>query len=124
MTSTTHGRDRRYLDAHRILTVAEGILPFPNLSRDRATFFFVGLPADEAPQAMKDARTVLSYGLNAAFIPRRTKLGSTSHYILTAVLASGMKLELVALGEHINWDDVPELAPEHPEVGRGIAVAA
>jgi hypothetical protein len=100
-------RDGRYLDAHRILTVAEGVLPFPQLSRDRATFYFVGLPADEAPQAVRDAQTVLGYGLNAAFIPRRTRLGSSSHYILTAVLASGMKVELVALAEHVSDEDSP-----------------
>lgn len=125
MTITTaSGRDGRYLDAHRILAVAEGILPFPSISRDRATFFFVGLEAGQAPQALKDARTVLSYGLNAAFIPRRTNIGSASHFILTAKLPSGMKIELVALGEHINGDDIGELAPEHPEVGRGLVRAA
>ena len=90
----------RWRDAHHILTLAESVLPFPKLSEDRATFFFVGLPAADAPQAVADAQAVLSYGLNTAFLPRRTKLGSTSHYILTAVLPSGMKVELVGLGEH------------------------
>lgn len=99
----------RYRDAHHILNLAEDTLPFPKLSEDRATFFFVGLPADEAPQAVADAQTILSYGLNAAFLPRRTKLGSTAHYILTAVLPSGMKVELVALGEHFAADR--EVAP-------------
>ena len=101
------GRDPRHIDAHHILVLAEGVLPFPNLSRDRATFYFVGLPASESPQAIRDAETVLSYGLGIPFIPRRTKLGSASHYILTAELASGMKVELVALGEHIKDEDAP-----------------
>ena len=90
--------------ARAILNIAEASgLPFPKISEDRAVFYFVAAQsAGEAQQGMRYAETVLSDALNTGFAARWPKpVGSTRHFILTATLASGLKVELVALAEHV-----------------------
>lgn len=99
-----------FRDVRAILALVETTpgLPLPSISRDRAVFFFVGIthPVD-ARQALYRAETILRSGLLAAFYPRRTQAGSTRHYILTAVLPSGLMVDLVALAEHFDGQDAP-----------------
>ena len=99
-----------FRDIHAIYDLTETVpgLPMPHVGSGRAVFFFVGIihPAD-ARQALYRAETILRSGLLAAFYPRRTKAGSTEHYILTAVLPSGLMVDLVALAQHIDAPDAP-----------------
>jgi hypothetical protein len=111
----TSERSGVFRDARLILDIAEVTpgIPFPCISSDRATFFFVGCAhAKEAAEAVADAREILGYALKAEFCPRRTQAGSTSHYVLTALLASGLRVEIVALAEHIDGKPARQSAPE------------
>jgi hypothetical protein len=105
----------RYADAHRILDVAEVTpgMPFPNISRDRAVLFYVGIEdPDEAGQAIRDAREILGYALKAEFYPRQTVAYDVRHDILTATLQSGLKVDLVARAQYTGGQDAPQDAPE------------
>jgi hypothetical protein len=111
----TSERSGVFRDARLILDIAEVTpgIPFPCISKDRAVFFFVGIThAKEAAEAVADAREILGYALKAAFCPRRTQAGSTRHYVLTAVLPSGLMVEIVALSEHIDSQPAREDARE------------
>ena len=90
--------------ARAILNIAEASgLPFPKISEDRAVFYFVGAKdADEARRGILNAETVLSDALNTGFATRYPEpVGSTRHVVRTAKLPSGLKVELVALAEHV-----------------------
>ena len=108
-------RDARlYRDLHGILGIVQVTpgLPRWSVCEDLAAFFFAGLPADEVPQAFRDAETVLGYAFGVTFRNRKPEpVGSTAHFIRTAELPSGLTLELVALAEHINEADYREDAP-------------
>lgn len=103
--------DARYADAHRVMAVAEATpgIPFPSISRDRATLFFLGItdPA-EAVQAVQDAAVILGYALKARFEPRQTVAHDVRHDILTAKLPSGLFVDLVARAQYIGGQDVPQ----------------
>lgn len=102
------GHEAWFRDVRRILDVTEVTpgLPLPRVAPDRVTFFFVGIThRAEARQAMADAETILRYALLAPFAPRRTETGSLRHYILTALLPSGLEVDLVAMGEHFDGED-------------------
>jgi hypothetical protein len=111
-------RDARlYRDLHGILGLVQVTpgLPRWSICEDLAAFFFAGLPAEEVPQSLRDAETVLSYATGATFETRKPDpIGSTRHFIRTAELPSGLRLELVALAETVNEadyrEDVPEMA--------------
>lgn len=109
------GRDARlYRDLNGILGIIQVTpwLPRWSISEDQAAFFFAGLPADEAAQAVRDAETILGYALGARFTDRFPRpVGSTRHHIRTARLASGLTVELVALAEHMDSPDAREDAP-------------
>jgi hypothetical protein len=104
-----HPDAARITDAQHILEAARATgLPFPSLSRDRAVFFFVAIADAKTARAERaQAECSLQYALRVPFAPRRTRAGSTEHHILTAVLPSGMKVDLVALAEHIDGVDAP-----------------
>lgn len=107
-------RARLFPDLHKLLDVVQVTpgLPRWSVSHDQAAFFFAGLPADDVPQAFKDAETVLAYAFGAVFATRKPEpVGSTRHFIRTAELASGLTLELVALAETVNEADYREDAP-------------
>jgi hypothetical protein len=124
MTSTTAPpaapagtrRDARlYQDLHGILGIVQVTpgLPRWSVCEDLAAFFFAGLPADDVPQAFRDAETVLAYAFGAVFETRRPEpVGSTRHFIRTAELPSGLKVELVALAGTVNEADYREDAPQ------------
>ena len=114
-TTSPAGRAGYFRDVRAIWDLTESTpgLPIPSIGRDRAVFFFVGLThRAEARQAMAEAETILRSGLLAAFFPRRTQAGSTRHYILTAVLASGLTVDLVAMAEHFDSEDAASREPE------------
>jgi hypothetical protein len=106
---------RRYADVHRILHAAEVTpgIPFPHTDGDRAVFFFVGITdPDEAAEALLAAETVLGYALRTSFEPRWTEAHDVRHYILTATLPSGLKVDLVARAQYTGGQDTREDAPE------------
>ena len=93
-----------YHDAKRLIDITQASgLPFPKISEDRAVFYFVAAQsAGEAQQGMRYAETVLSDALNTGFSTRHPEpVGSTRHVVRTAKLPSGLKVELVALAEHV-----------------------
>ena len=111
----THPDDARFDDADRILKVARTTkgFPFPSVCKDRAVFFFLADPdAAETRKALYRAETLLRCALLVRFEPRRTQAGSTTHYILTAKLPSGMLIDLVTLAEFIDGQDERQDAPE------------
>ena len=112
--SSTSGRGGVFRDARRILGIAEVTpgLPFPSISKDRAVFFYTGCGGRrEAARAAADAREILGSALPAEFRPRMVLAGSTRHYILTALLPSGLKVEIVALAGHIDGQPARQDTP-------------
>jgi hypothetical protein len=104
----------RYADAHRVMDVAQVTpgMPFPNISRDRAVLFYVGIEdPGEAEQAIRDAREILGYALKAEFCPRQTVAHNVVHDILTATLRSGLKVDLVGRAQYAGGQDAPQDAP-------------
>jgi hypothetical protein len=105
---------RRYADAHRILHVAEitpGI-PFPHIDHDRAVFFYVGTDPDEGAREIRTAEQVLAYTFGVSFKPRQTVAHDVRHDILTAVLPSGIHVDIVARAQYIGVKDVSGNAPQ------------
>jgi hypothetical protein len=105
----------RYADAHRIMHVSEitpGI-PFPHIDHDRAVFFYVGITdPDEAAREIRTAEQVLAYTFGVSFKPRQTVAHDVRHDILTAVLPSGLHVDLVARAQYIGIKDVSGNAPQ------------
>jgi hypothetical protein len=111
-----HPDTARFDDGRRILAVAKGILPFPYISPGLAVFFYAGMPdAEQARAAVEAAAAVLASAFSVRFAPRITLAGGTRHYILGAVLPSGMRLEIAALAGHFDSQDTPVPAPELAE---------
>ncbi len=112
-----HPDAARFADASRVLDLAAHTpgVPFPSLSRTEAAFFFVGITdGKEARAAVAQTETVFRFALRVTFETRRTQVGSSRHYIRTAGLPSGLKVELVALAEHFDGQDAP--AQAEPEL--------
>jgi len=112
----------RITDAQHILEIARTTgLPFPSVSRDQAVFFFTGLrDRTEARAAVHRAEAALRFALVAKFKPRPDRsAGSTKHYILSAELPSGLRVDIVAMAEHF---DSPEREDERSD--ERVAVAA
>jgi hypothetical protein len=104
----------RYADAHRVMTIAQATpgIPFPCISRERATIFFVGITdPDEADEAVQDAKVVLAYALKAVFKPRQTVAHNVRHDILTAELPSGLFVDLVGRAQYTGGQDARADAP-------------
>lgn len=102
------GHEAWFRDVRRILDITEVTpgLPLPRIAPDRVTFFFVGIThGTDARQAMTEAETILRSALPVAFYPHRTQTGSLRHYILTALMPSGLEVDLVARGEHYDGAD-------------------
>ncbi len=100
---------RWFADIRRLLDITEVTpgLPLPRIAPERATFFYVGIThAADARESVRTAEMILGYALGVAFIARRTTpAGSSAHYILTAVLPSGLQVDLVGLAEHFDGQD-------------------
>jgi hypothetical protein len=97
----------RYADAHRVMTVAQATpgMPFPLISRDRATLFFL-TPGDE--DAARDASVIFGYAFAVRFEPRQTVGYGVKHDILTAELRSGLFVDLVARAQYTGGQDAPQ----------------
>ena len=68
--------------------------------RDLGVVFFAGLEPPEAAERLADTETVLAYAFGVTFTDRwPVPVGSTRHHIRTAVLQSGLTVDLVALAE-------------------------
>jgi hypothetical protein len=95
---------RRLLD---IIEVTPG-LPLPYISKDRATFFYTGIThPDEATSAVRCAETILRSAFMTNFAPRVTEAHGVRHDILTAVLPSGLTVDLVTLAARAEKPPVP-----------------
>ena len=111
-----HPDAARITDAQHILGIAADTgLPFPSVSRDQAVFFYVSLRDRlEARAAVHQAETLLRSALLVRFAPRPDRsAGSTKHYILSAILPSKLRVDIVALAEHFDAperEDAPALA--------------
>lgn len=102
MTTTGHalwfGEARRIID----LTERHGV-PIPSISAARASFNFTGIThAEDAVYMVEQAERLLNEAFRFAipFFPRWAECGSARHRIRTAVLPSGMQVDLVALAAH------------------------
>jgi hypothetical protein len=114
-----------FRDVRRLLDVVEVTpgLPIPYLDKHRAVFFFTGIthPA-EATEAARCAEVILRSAFLAAFAPRVTEAHGVRHDILTAMLPSGLMVDLVTLGAHVK--DVPPPRAGQPAEAVSGAVAA
>jgi hypothetical protein len=105
-------------DVRRIIDIAEVTpgLPIPHISSDRVTYFYTGIThPTEALQAVREAETILRSAFLVAFYPRHTIAHDVRHDILTAVLPSGLMVDLVTLARHSGVQDTPVSQPEAAE---------
>ena len=103
-----------FRDVRRLLDITEVTpgLPLPRIGPDSATYFFVGVAhAKEARADVRQAETILRTAFLVNFAPRWTQAGSTRHYILTAMLPSGLTVDIVALAQHFDEVDAPGREP-------------
>ena len=90
----------KFEDAIRILQVAQEThgLPFPSIASTAAAFHFTHIVhAEDACKAVVWAETILSFALKAEFDERDVpSIGSAAHYIRSAWLPSGLRVDIVA----------------------------
>jgi hypothetical protein len=89
-----------FRDVHRILEITEVTpgLPLPSVGSTLAAFYFTAIThAEDAAEAVILAETVLGYALQVEFAPRDTPpIGSAAHYVLSAYMPSGLRVDIVA----------------------------
>jgi hypothetical protein len=87
-------------DVHRIVDVVRETsgLPLPCITGIQAAFHFTDIVhAQDAARAVVRAETVLTCELGLTFEPRDTpRIGSAEHYILSAYMLSGLRVDIVA----------------------------
>ena len=110
-----------FRDARRILEVAEVTpgLPFPSVCSTLAAFNYTAIThAREAREAVAMAETILSYALKVEFGPRDVpRIGSSAHYILSAYMPSGLRVDIVAKAGIFDGQPAPvSREPELAEV--------
>jgi hypothetical protein len=114
---------RWFADARRILDVTEVTpgLPLPSIGATLAAFNFTGIThAREAAEAVALAETVLSYALKTDFTPRPVpRIGSSAHYILSAYMPSGLRVDIVARAGI--FDSLPAPAAREDEAEMAVA---
>lgn len=86
-------------------------LPLPQISATLAAFHFTNIThADDAREAVALAETLLSYSLRIEFAPRDVpRTGSSAHYILSAFMPSGLRVDIVAKAGIFDGADVRKL---------------
>ena len=113
-----------FRDVRRILDVAEVTpgLPLPRIYATRAAFHYNGITHHEdAAEAVALAKTILSYALDVTFVRREATAGDdTPRYILTAFMASGLAVDIVARAGCMDRRGIPAPRGE----GKLAAVAA
>ena len=110
-----------FADVRRLLDIVEVTpgLPLPSIARDAATFFFTGITHhDEAASAVACAETILRSAFLVNFAPRVTEAHGVRHDILTAILPSGLMVDLVTLASRAEDPPAPRKDP------RELALAA
>jgi ABC-type anion transport system duplicated permease subunit len=89
-----------FRDVRAVLAVTEGSLglPLPSIGSTLAAFHYTGIThAEDAREAVALAETLLAYALNTEFNPRPVpQVGSSAHYVLSAYLPSGLRVDIVA----------------------------
>lgn len=100
MNDPTNAHAGWFRDVRAILSVTESTpgLPLPSIGSTQAAFNFTGIThAEDACEAVILAETVLSHALWAEFTPRPVpQIGSAAHYILSAYMPSGLRVDIVA----------------------------
>ena len=112
-----------FADIRRLLDVIEVTpgLPLPYISKDRVTFFYTGITHPvEATAAARRAETILRSAFVANFALRHTEAHGVRHDILTAVLPSGLTVDLVTLAAHVEKPSASR--PDAPEMARVAAM--
>ena len=73
-------------------------LPLPQIASTLAAFHYTHIVhAEDAREAVATAETILSYALRVEFEPRPVPaIGSSDHYILSAYMPSGLRVDIVA----------------------------
>lgn len=106
----------RYDDAALIIKLAKITpgLPFPGVSAIQAVFHFTSIVrAEDARRAVAWAETILSHELGLDFKPRDVpRIGSSDHYVLTAKMPSGLRVDIVAKAGIFDGHDAPAGARE------------
>ena len=113
MKDPTPGHTGWFADIRRLLDVIEITpgLPLPYISKDRAVFFYTGITHPvEATAAARQAETILRSAFLAEFAPRVTEAHGVRHEILTAVLPSGLTVDLVTLAARAEVAPAPVMA--------------
>ena len=89
-----------FADVRRLIDITEVTpgLPLPSFGSAQAAFHYTDIThAKDARDAVALAETVLSYALRTEFAPRDVpRVGSAAHYILSAYMPSGLRVDIVA----------------------------
>jgi hypothetical protein len=107
MTDPSNAHAGWFRDVRAILKAVEAAspgpqgsrgLPLPQISSTLAAFNFTNIPhAEDARLMVAVAETILSYALVVEFDPRPVPAsGSTGHYVLSAYMPSGLRVDIVA----------------------------
>lgn len=109
MTTAISGHELWFREAHQIISLCKRSgLPIPSLNAARASFSFVTIThADDTRYAVGDAEKVLAreFTFTVPFYTHWHEAGSARHRIRTAVLDSGLHLDLVAHARHFADED-------------------
>lgn len=109
MTTAITGHQLWFREAHQIISLCKhSILPIPSLNAARASFSFVTVThGEDARDMVETAERVLARELELAvtFFTHWHECGSARHRIRTAVLPSGMQVDLVAHARHFADED-------------------
>ena len=112
-TAVTSGHHLWFKEARQIIDLTQrSALPIPMLNAARASFSFVTVThAPDTRSMVEAAEQVLAreFTFIVPFFTRQAEAGSSRHRIRTAVLDSGLHLDLVALAAHFDGED--EAAP-------------
>ena len=89
-----------FADVRRLIDITEVTvgLPLPSVGSTLAAFNFTHIThASDARERVALAETILSYALKAEFAPRDVpQIGSAAHYVLSAYMPSGLRVDIVA----------------------------
>lgn len=112
-----------FADVRRVIRATEASapgLPLPQISGTLAAFHFTDIThAKDAREAVALAETLLSYALKVEFTRRPVPvIGSSAHYVLSAWMPSGLRVDVVAKAGIF---DSPEAREDAPVLARSAA---
>jgi len=110
-----------FTDVRAVLRAVEAAgpgLPLPQIASTLAAFHFTDIThAEDAREAVAMAETLLSYALKLEFAPRTvTPVGSSGHYILSAYMPSGLRVDIAAKAGIFDSLPVPAAREDETEM--------